>query len=87
MAVGIRAIDHTLVGNHIHSREEALDSIPSTPKIVAERFRRTLATFEQCPFEGTSSTVHYTLGMVAYSVTSFYELMRMLYAGLKYFLR
>ena len=31
------------------------------PEIFTKRFRRTLATFEECPNEGTSFTVHYTV--------------------------
>ena len=34
---------------------------PHYPQIFTTRFRRTLATFEECPIEGTSFTVHYTV--------------------------
>ena len=60
MAVRIRAFHHTLVGNHVHPREEVLGSKPSTPKICAKRICRRLATFEECPFLETSFAVHYT---------------------------
>ena len=38
MAVRIRAFDHTLVGNHVHCRQEDVDLLPSTPEIVAKGF-------------------------------------------------
>ena len=31
------------------------------PRIFAKCFRRTPAAFEECPFEGTSYTVYYTV--------------------------
>ena len=34
---------------------------PHYPQIFTKRFCRTLATFEECPIEGTSFTVHYTV--------------------------
>ena len=61
MAIQMRALDRVLVGSHVHFREEVLGSIPSTPKNFANPFRRTLATFEECPFVGTSFTVDYTV--------------------------
>ena len=61
MAVRIRAFDCTLVGKHVCSREGVLGSNPTTPKTFSKSFRRTPATFEECPIEGTSFTVHYTV--------------------------
>ena len=61
MAVRIRAFDCTLVGKHMCSREGVLGSNPTTPKFFPKGFRRTPATFEECPIEGTSFTVHYTV--------------------------
>ena len=55
------ALDYTLVGKHMCSREGVLRSNPTTPKIFTKGFRRTLATFEECPIEGTSFIVHYTV--------------------------
>ena len=37
---------------------------PRYPQIFTKSFRRTLATFEECPIEGTSFTVHYTVFQV-----------------------
>ena len=34
---------------------------PHYPEIFTKCFRRTPATFEECPIEGTSFTVHYTV--------------------------
>ena len=59
IAVRIRAFDCTLVGKHMCSRDEVLGSNPTTPKFFSKGFRRTPATFEECPIEGTSFTVHY----------------------------
>ena len=61
MAVRIRAFDCTLVGKHMCSREGVLGSNPTAPKTFSKSFRRTPATFEECPIEGTSFTVHYTV--------------------------
>ena len=61
MAVRIRAFDCTLVGKHVHSREGGPGFKPHFPQTFAKSLRRTLATFEECPYEGTSFTVHYTV--------------------------
>ena len=34
---------------------------PHYPQIFTKGFRRTLATFEECPIEGTLFTIHYTV--------------------------
>ena len=34
---------------------------PLPPKVLANTFCRTLATFEECPLVGTSFTTHYTV--------------------------
>ena len=49
------------MGKHMCSREGVLGSNPITPKTFSKGFRRTLATCEECPIEGTSFTVHYTV--------------------------
>ena len=59
IAVRIRAFDCTLVGKHMCSREGVLGSNPTT-LTFSKSFRHTPATFEECPIEGTSFTVHYT---------------------------
>ena len=56
-------------------------------QIFDKCFRRTLATFEECPIVGTSFTVHYTFFKGTDSLIGFYELMRVSLAGLRYFLR
>ena len=61
IAVCIRAFNGTLVGKHVCSREGLLGSNPTIPKFCTKSFRRTLATFDECPIEGTSFTVHYTV--------------------------
>ena len=61
MTVRIRAFDHTLVGNHVYSREEVMGSNPTAPNLFFQKFTLTPATFEECPFEGTSFTVHHTV--------------------------
>ena len=43
------------------SGQGVLGSIPTAPTLFSKSFRRTPATFEECPFEGTSFTVHYTV--------------------------
>ena len=52
MTVRIRAFDHTLVGSNADSREEVMGF---------QKFTLTPATFEECPFEGTSFRVHHAV--------------------------
>ena len=47
------------MGKDVYSWEGVLDSNPTTPKIFTKRFRRTLATFEECPIE--RDIIHGTL--------------------------
>ena len=61
MTVRIRAFDHTLVGSNADSREEVIGSNPTAPKLFFQTFTLTPATFEECPFEGTSFTVHHAV--------------------------
>ena len=87
MALRIRALDSTLAGNHVHSREEFLGSISSTPKFVPNVFAACQQRFRYAPSKG-HLTRYITLSFKGtYSVMSFYELMRMLYACLRYVLR
>ena len=86
MAVRIRAFDCTLVGKHVCSREGVLGSNPTTPKNFTKSIRCTLVTFEECPIEETSFTVHYTVFQGYYSVIGFYELMRMFLVSLMHLL-
>ena len=61
MTVRIRAFDHTLVGSNADSREEVMGSNPTAPKLLFQRFTLAAATFEECPFEGASFTVHHAV--------------------------
>ena len=61
MALHITAVDHTLVANHVCSREAVLGSNPTIPKLLAQVFYSTPAIFELCPSIGTSYTVHYVV--------------------------
>ena len=61
MTVRIRAFDHTLVGINTDSREEVMGSNPTAPKLFFQKFTLTPATFEECPFERTSFTVHHAV--------------------------
>ena len=61
MTVRIRAFDHTLVGSNAGSREEVMGSNPTAPKLFFQRFTLLSATFDECPFEGTSFTVHHAV--------------------------
>ena len=87
MALHIRAIDHTLVANHLCSREAVLGCNPATRKIFTKGFRSTLAIFQVCPSIGTSYTVHYVVFHGTNSVKCFDEPMRVSIVGLKHFLR
>ena len=76
------------MGKHVCSREGVLGSNPTTPKVFAKGFRRTLATFVDRPIEGTSSRVHYTVFFEGtYSVIGFYELMGLFSVGSTHLLR
>ena len=75
------------MGKHVCSREGVLGSNPTTPKIFTKRFRRTLATFEECPIERTSFTTLSLFFKGTYSVIGFYELIGMFLVGLMHFLR
>ena len=60
---------------------------PNYPHNFSKRFRRTLATFEECPSREHHSR-YITLFLKGnYSVVRFYELMRVSLAGLKHFLK
>ena len=54
MAVGIRAFNCTLMGEHVHSREGGPGFKPHFAQILAKPFCPAPATLEECPFEGTS---------------------------------
>ena len=88
MTVRIRAFDHTLVGNHVYSREEVLGSNPTTPKsLFSKRLRSRQPLSRNAPSKGHHSR-YVTLSLKGTnSVNSFYELMRRCCEGLKHFRR
>ena len=87
MAVRIRAFNSTLVGNHVHSREEVLVSIPSTQKFLLRAFGARRRPFRNAPSKGQHSLYITLFFSGTYSVVRFYELMRVSFAGLMHFLR
>ena len=87
MAVRIRAFNRTLVGNHVHSREEVLGSFPSPPKFLPKVFTARQRLLRNAPSKGHHSRYVTRFFKGTNSVISFYELMRESFAGLKHFLR
>ena len=61
MTVRIRAFNHTVVGSNAVSREEVMGSNPTAPQLFFQTFTLTPTTFEECPFKGTSFTVHHAV--------------------------
>ena len=61
IAVHTTAFDCTLVGKHVCSREGVLGSNPTTPNFLPNAFAARWRLFEECPIEGTSFTVRYTV--------------------------
>ena len=57
------------------------------PQIFSKRFRRTPATFEECPIEGTSLRYITLFFKGTYSVIGFYEVTRMFLVRSMHFLR
>ena len=88
MTVRIRAFNRTVMGNHVHSREEVLGSNPTTPKFFFSKgVRSRQPLLRNAPSKG-HHTRYITLFLKGtYSVRSFYELMRMFCAGLQHSLR
>ena len=87
MAVRIRAGDSTLVGKHVHSREEVLGSNPTTPTFLPKAFAARCRLLRNPPSNGHHSRYITLFFNATCSVVSFYELMRLSLAGLKHFLR
>ena len=87
MAVRITAFDHTLVGKQVHSEEQVLGSIPSASKFVPKVFAARWRLLRKAPSKGHHRRYITLFFKGMYSVLSFYELMRMSYARLRYFLR
>ena len=61
MILPMRAINHTLLVDHVSSREEVLGANLCTSKLLQKDFRWTLATFGEFPSFWTSYTVHYAV--------------------------
>ena len=88
MTVRIRAFDHTLVGNHVYSREEVLGSNPTTPKPFFPKGLRSRQPLLRSALSKGHDSRYITLSLKGtYSVRSFYELKRMFWIGLQHFLR
>ena len=87
MAVRIRALDCTLVGKHMCSREGVLGSIPTTPKPFPNVFVARRRPLRNAPSKGHHSRYITLFFKGTYSVIGFYEVMRMFLVGLMHFLR
>ena len=85
IAVRIRAFDSTLVGKHVHSREEVLGSNPTTPTFLPKAFAARWQHFWNAPPKGHHSPYITLFFKGTYSVVGFYELMRVSFAGLSIF--
>ena len=86
MAFRIRALDCTLVGKHVCSREGVLGSNPTTPKKLPNCFVARCRLLRNAPSKGHHSRYITLFFKGTYSVIGFYELMRMLLVSLMHFL-
>ena len=87
MGVRIRALDCTLVGKHVCSREGVLRSNPTTPKFLPKALVARWRLLRNAPSKGHHSRYITLIFKGTYSVISFYELMRMFLVGLMHFVR
>ena len=87
MAVRIRAVDCTLVGKHMCSREGVLGSKPTTPKFLPKGFVARRQLLRNAPSKGHHSRYITLFFEGTYSVIGFYELMRMCLVSFMHFLR
>ena len=87
MAVRIRALDCTLVGKHMWSREGVLGSNPTTPKPFPNIFVARRRLLRNAPSKGHHSRYITLFFKGSYSVIGFYEVMRMVLVSLMHFLR
>ena len=85
MAVRIAAVDCTLVGKHICSREGVLGSNPTTPKFLPNVFVARRRLLRNAPSTGRHSRYITLFFNGTYSVIGFYELMRMFLVRLMHF--
>ena len=77
MAVRIRAVDCTLVGKHMCSREGVLGSNPTSPQFLTKVFVAHWRLLRNAPSQGHHSRYITLFFEGTYSVIGFYELMRM----------
>ena len=87
MAVRIRAVDCTLVGKHMSSREGVLGSNPTTPKFLPKVSVARRRLLRNAPPQGHHSRYITLFTKGTYSVIGFFELMRMFLVSLMHFLR
>ena len=83
----MRAVDCTLVGRHMCSREGVPGSNPTTPKFLPKVFVARRRPLGNAPSEGHHSRYITLFFEGTYSVIGFYELMRMFWVRLMHFLR
>ena len=86
MAVRIRVFDSTLVDRHVHSTEKVLGSNPTTPTFLRKAFAARWRLLRNALSNGYHSRYITLFFKATYSVLSFYELMRVSFAGLEHFL-
>ena len=87
MAVRIRAFDCTLVDRHVHSRQGVLGSNSTTTAFLPNSFAARWRLLRNVLSKGHHSPYVALFSKRTYSVLSFYELMRVSFAGFKHFLR
>ena len=87
MAVRIRALDCTLMGKHVHSREGVLGSNPTSAKLLPNVCAARSRLLMNAPSKGHHTRYITLFREATYCVISFYEVMKMSYAGLRDFPR
>ena len=87
ITVRIGAVDCTLVGKHMCSRDGVLGSNPTTPKLLPKVFVARRRLLRNAPSKGHRSRYITLFFEGTYSVIGFFELMRMFLVSLMHFLR
>ena len=87
MAVRITAFDCSLVGKHVYLRGQVLGSNPTTPNFLLKGFAARCLLLKNAPLYGHHTRYITLLFKGTCSVVSFYEVIRMSYAGLRLFVR
>ena len=85
MAVRIRALDCSLVGKHMCSREGVLGSNPTTPKRLPKVFVARWRHLRNAPSKGHHSWYITLFFKGTYSVIGFYEPMTMFLVSFMHF--